>query len=50
MLRAHRKTHNMIWRALAVVIPAIIVISWFARPATRLPDPALLSPPQGAAK
>ena len=46
MLRAHRRAHGAIWRALALLIPVILLLGWLSRPTARLPDPVRLAPPE----
>ena len=48
MLRPHRRAHLWLWRALLIVLPAILLTSWLLRPG-KLPEPVLLSAP-GQAK
>lgn len=47
MLRAHRRTHRLIWLVAAVLIPAILALGWIARPAPSALMPERLSPTQG---
>ena len=44
MLRTHRTAHRTIWIAMALLIPAIMLLGWFARPASRLPEPVEITP------
>ena len=48
MLRAHRRAHRTIWRALAFILPAILLVGWFARPLARFDAPQRLPPPAQA--
>lgn len=48
MLAAHRKAHRVIWRVFALLIPAILLVGWFARPLARVDLPQRLAPPQDA--
>lgn len=50
MLAAHRRAHRAIWRALALLIPLILLAGWFARPSARIDLPERLAPPAGSAR
>ena len=50
MLAAHRKAHRTIWRALALLIPLVLLAGWFARPHARVDLPERLSAPREVAR
>ena len=45
MLRAHRRAHRLIWTAIAIIVPCVLVLGFLARPIARFPQPQRLAPP-----
>ena len=48
MLRAHRRMHGFIWRVLALALPAILLLSYWARPDGGTQTPIQIAPAQTA--
>jgi len=49
MLRAHRRTHARIWRVLAILLPAVILVALVIRQnGPREAAPVQLAPPPAA--
>lgn len=42
MLRAHRRSHAIIWLCCALAIPLVLVLGWLARPSGQLSEPMRL--------
>ena len=47
MLREHRRAHRLIWTAIAIIVPCVLVLGFLAGPIARFPEPQRLAAAAG---